>query len=178
MPVNIKLQIADSLLKLSKEKNIDKITVKDLVEDCGISRQAFYYHFRDIPEVIEWSTEQAFQALLEKTLAAEEPEAVLRAFIAKFDEGSAFLRRLLRSQRREQAERLVVRSVHTYLKELTDRKGPRPNLPDEDREVALRFCTYGIVGLLLECCEDKNADHARLAEQMLRLLAIRMEEIS
>ena len=56
MPVNVKPMIAEAFLKLSKEKNIDKITVKDIVDTCGISRQSFYYHFQDILEVIEWST--------------------------------------------------------------------------------------------------------------------------
>ena len=44
MPVNVKNLIAETFVKLSDEKNIDKITVKDIVEACGISRQAFYYH--------------------------------------------------------------------------------------------------------------------------------------
>ena len=171
MPVNVKLRIAESLIKLSKEKNIDKITVKDLVEDCGISRQAFYYHFQDILDVIEWSSEQAFQNLLERSLKTEDPEAVLRDFIVASEDANAFLRKLLHSQRREQVERLVVRSVRAYLKEMMVRKGPRPSLPYEDMEVALSFCTYGIVGLLLECCENQNIDRNRLAEQMHRLLS-------
>ena len=48
MPVNMKIKIANALRTLSKQKSIDKITVKDLVELCGISRQTFYYHFQDI----------------------------------------------------------------------------------------------------------------------------------
>lgn len=55
MPVNVKGMIADTFMQLSREKNVDKITVKDLVERCGISRQTFYYHFQDLLEVIEWS---------------------------------------------------------------------------------------------------------------------------
>ena len=57
MPANMKGMIADAFVSLSGEKPIDKITVKDLVEKCSISRQTFYYHFQDILEVIEWSAE-------------------------------------------------------------------------------------------------------------------------
>ena len=78
MPVQVKPMIAEAFIRLSKQKNIDKITVKDLVEACGISRQTFYYHFQDILEVIEWSLDQAFSHLLEQSLAADDPEAVLR----------------------------------------------------------------------------------------------------
>ena len=55
MPVNMKNMIADAFLAMTARKSVDKITVKDLVEACDISRQTFYYHFQDILEVIECS---------------------------------------------------------------------------------------------------------------------------
>ena len=45
--------IMDSLMKLLDKKPLDKITVRDIVEDCGINRNTFYYHFEDITAVIE-----------------------------------------------------------------------------------------------------------------------------
>ena len=45
---------ADTLVDLLKEKPLDKITVTELVERCGVTRQAFYYHFSDIYEIVEW----------------------------------------------------------------------------------------------------------------------------
>lgn len=45
--------IKASLKKLLNDKPLDKITVKDIVEDCGINRKTFYYHFRDIYDVLE-----------------------------------------------------------------------------------------------------------------------------
>ena len=176
MPVNVKPMIADAFLKLSKEKNIDKITVKDIVDECGISRQSFYYHFQDILEVIEWSAEQAFQKLLERSMETDDAEAVFQDFIAASDEASVMLRKLLNSQKREQVERLMVRAVRTYLQEMIRRKGPITDIPYEDAETALSFCTYGIVGLLLEYCEKKEVDRAQLARQMYRLLTGRMAE--
>ena len=45
--------IKKSLIKLLNERPINKITVKDIVEDCGINRNSFYYHFSYIPSLIE-----------------------------------------------------------------------------------------------------------------------------
>ena len=45
--------IKKSLIKLLNERPINKITVKDIVEDCGINRNSFYYHFDDIPSLVE-----------------------------------------------------------------------------------------------------------------------------
>lgn len=58
MPTAMKNMITDTYLQLLERRNIDKITVKDLVDACGISRQTFYYQFRDIYEVIDWSIER------------------------------------------------------------------------------------------------------------------------
>ena len=167
MPVQVKPMIAEAFIRLSKQKNIDKITVKDLVEACGISRQTFYYHFQDILEVIEWSLDQAFSHLLEQSL---------RGFLETSEESAELLQKLLHSQKREQVERLLVRSVRTYLKEVIERRGPVPGLSYEDMDTALSFCTYGVVGLLLESCEKKSADRARRARQMHHLLAGRIGE--
>ena len=43
-----KQDLEASLKKLLLEKPLDKITIQDLTNDCGISRMAFYYHFKDI----------------------------------------------------------------------------------------------------------------------------------
>ena len=160
MPVNVKNLIAETFVKLSDEKNIDKITVKDIVEACGISRQAFYYHFQDLLEVIEWSMEQAFEQLLDRSLQEDDPEIVLSDLIAA-----------------EQVERLMVRCARSYLQELISAKGKLPRIPYEDLDIALNFCTYGIVGLLLECCDKKKAvDRETMARQMYRLLQGRIGE--
>lgn len=46
-----KKAIVNSFIKLLNEKPLDKITVKNIAEDCGINRNTFYYHFSDIREL-------------------------------------------------------------------------------------------------------------------------------
>ena len=59
--------LEESLKKLMLQKPLDKITIRDLTEDCGISRMAFYYHFKDIYDLVEWSClEYATHALAGK----------------------------------------------------------------------------------------------------------------
>ncbi len=45
--------IKHSFMKLLNEKPISKITVKEIVEDCSINRNTFYYHFSDIPSLLQ-----------------------------------------------------------------------------------------------------------------------------
>lgn len=45
--------IKASFLKLLAEKPLNRITVREIAEDCGINRNSFYYHYHDIPELLE-----------------------------------------------------------------------------------------------------------------------------
>lgn len=178
MPLNMKSMIAGAFMELSKTKSVDKITVKDLVEACHISRQTFYYHFQDILEVIEWSVQQVFQEILAHRTAADAPEDTLRTFIESTSEADALLKKLLHSQRREQIETIFVNAVRSYLQEMLARQESKPDLPLADAKVMLDFCTYGIVGLLLEYCGKKSLDKENMARQMHRLISDRMESLN
>ena len=47
-----------SLKKMLLKKPVTKITISDITEDCGVNRATFYYHFKDIYDLIEWSCEE------------------------------------------------------------------------------------------------------------------------
>lgn len=47
-----KQAIETAFLQLLNEKPLNKISVRDIVEKCGINRNSFYYHFQDIPSLI------------------------------------------------------------------------------------------------------------------------------
>ena len=62
-----KRALVASLKELMAEKPLDKITVTDLTEHCGVNRMTFYYHFKDIYDLVEWAcVEEAARALAGK----------------------------------------------------------------------------------------------------------------
>ena len=58
MASSTKEALGKALKKMLSVKPIDKITVKDLVEECGVNRQTFYYHFDDVYDLLEWVFEE------------------------------------------------------------------------------------------------------------------------
>ena len=178
MAVNMKSMIAEAFMTLSKTRDVDKITVTDLVKACHISRQTFYYHFQDILEVIEWSVQQVFQEILARRMDTDAPEDTLRTFIESSSEADVLLKKLLHSQRREQIETIFVNAVRSYLQEVLNRQELKSDLPLADAKIMLDFCTYGIVGLLLENCGKKSLDKEKMANQMVRLISKRIETIN
>lgn len=48
-----KQAIKQAFLELLREKSMSEISVREISKKCGVSRNTFYYHFRDIPAVVE-----------------------------------------------------------------------------------------------------------------------------
>ncbi|HIT08228.1 MAG TPA: TetR/AcrR family transcriptional regulator C-terminal domain-containing protein [Candidatus Merdivicinus faecavium] len=175
VPVDMKAVISSAFVNMVKQKGIDKVTVKALIDACHISRQTFYYHFQDLMEVIEWSLERAAKQKLAQSLEADTPEEALAALFSSAFENRTLILRLLDSQRREQIEKLFVQAARTYLRELVRNRHCGLPLDCAGAEVALDFCAFGMVGLLFQYCAQGRTDAANLAAQICRLLPKRAE---
>ena len=64
MSQTTKRALSASLKALLSQRCLDNITVKDIVEDCEVNRQTFYYHFQDIYDLLRWTFEQEAERLL------------------------------------------------------------------------------------------------------------------
>lgn len=61
---DMKAALAAALIDEMQKKPLEKITVKELAQACGIKRQSFYYHFPDIYALLDWILEQDRAVLL------------------------------------------------------------------------------------------------------------------
>ena len=58
--------IANAFYALLEEKPLSKITVREIVERCGVNRNTFYYHFEDIYSLLHWMLEQEALVVFKK----------------------------------------------------------------------------------------------------------------
>ena len=171
MPVDMKEKIAETLNQLLQNKKLDKITVKELVDACHISRQTFYYHFQDIMEVVEWRQQQTLRQAIEKSLAAPSGKEAMRGIVEEAFQNRELLRRLLSSQRHREIQQLLLKAVRAYLREVLLVKAPDLTISPADAEALLCFYSWGLVGMLLTSLEQKQPDLDALADRMYRVLA-------
>lgn len=120
---------------------------------------------------------KGFQEVLAQAVNTDAPEDTLRAFIESSAEVDVLLQKLLRSQRREQIETILVNAVRSYLQDLLNRQEFQSDLSVSDAKVMLDFCAYGIVGLLLANCGKKSLDKEKMAIQMRRLILGRTDRM-
>lgn len=76
-----KKALKESFLRLLSERPLSQITVKDVVEDCGVNRNTFYYYFDGIPALIEDTVMEDAQALIQAYPTVQKLEDCLRAVI-------------------------------------------------------------------------------------------------
>ena len=72
-----KQALSEALKAMMKKKPLNKITVRELVEDCGVNRKTFYYHFEDIFSLLKWTLDQEAMCMFGKyDLVSQRREAV------------------------------------------------------------------------------------------------------
>ena len=104
-----------SLKNLLLQKPLNKITINDIAEDCGINRMTFYYHFKDIYDLVEWCCEEdAAKALAGKKTYETWQQGLLQIFEAVQD-NKPFILNVYRSVSREQVENYLYRVTYDLL---------------------------------------------------------------
>lgn len=76
--LNTKKTLAASLKRLMRKKPLSKVTVSEIVRDCGMNRNTFYYHFEDIYALLKWMLEQeTVEVIRQIDLVIDYEEAIL-----------------------------------------------------------------------------------------------------
>lgn len=87
--------LAESFREVAEHKNIDKITVKDVTENCGYSPATFYRQFRDKYDLIAWDYTRELKAILSGANGSgTDWRSVLRCSADFFQERKTYLANL------------------------------------------------------------------------------------
>ena len=150
MPNRTKEMLAESLMKLLARRTLDKITIQDIVDDCGYNRQTFYYHFHDIYDLIDWIFAAQTQELIEKCRACGSLDVGVEAVIAYMRENRRLILNILRSVNGEKLlDNLYGSAQSIVLSALENHPGVQ-ELSAEYRELVAEAFKYALAGLLID----------------------------
>lgn len=151
MPNNYtKLALEVSLKNLLLKKPVDKITITDLTNDCGITRMAFYYHFKDIYDLVEWSCyEDASKALHGKKTYETWQEGLMQIFEAVM-ENKPFIMNVYHALSREQIENYLFRLTRDLIMNVIKECSKGMNITVSEQSFIADFYKYSFVGVMLD----------------------------
>ena len=139
-----------SLKNLLLQKPLSKITISDITEDCGINRMTFYYHFKDIYDLVEWSCqEDASKALAGNKTYETWQQGFLQLFKAVQD-NKPFIMNVYRSVSREQVETYLYKLTYELLIGVVREKAAGMSVREEDMDFIATVYQYAFVGLMLD----------------------------
>lgn len=166
-----KMALGESLKKLILTKKLEKITIRDLAEDCGISRMAFYYHFKDIYDLVEWiCVEDCKKVLQDKKTYDTWQEGMSQIFEAVL-ENKPFIIKVYRSIGRERIEGYLYKFTYDLLKDVVEEKCRGIDLAAEDKAFIADFYKYGFVGIMLDWIgNEMKDDYEEIVEKMSIML--------
>lgn len=159
-----------SLKNLLLQKPLNKITVGDIANDCGINRMTFYYHFKDIYDLIEWScVEDATKALEGKKTYDTWQEGFLNIFNAVLD-NKPFIMNVYRSVSREQIEIYLYKLTYNLLIDVVNEKSVGMAVSDEDKKFIADFYKYAFVGIMLNWIRNDMKEEPKQIVDRLSVL--------
>ena len=127
-----KQALEHALKSLLLKKPFHKITINDITEECGVSRMTFYYHFKDIYDLVEWSCiEDAARALEGKKSYDTWQEGFLNIFHAVL-------------------ENKPYKLVYDLIYNVVEEKAQGLHVPEEDKAFIADFYKYAFVGIMLD----------------------------
>lgn len=156
-----------SLKHLLLQKPLNKITVSDIAEDCGINRMTFYYHFKDIYDLVEWAcVEDAAQALDGKKTYETWQEGFLNIFHAVL-ENKPLIMNVYRCVSRERVELYLYQLTYDLIYGVVEEKAAGMSVRDDDKRFITDFYKYAFVGIMLDWVKnDMKEDPAKIIKRL------------
>ncbi|MDU4891187.1 MAG: TetR/AcrR family transcriptional regulator C-terminal domain-containing protein [Clostridium sp.] len=159
-----------SLKNMLFKKPLDKITINDITDDCGMNRMTFYYHFKDIYDLVEWSCEEdASRALNGKKTYDTWQQGLLQIFNAVLD-NKPFIMNVYRSVSREQVELYLYKITYKLLIDVVEDQAQGMKVKEVDKKFIANFYKFAFVGLMLDWIKDDMREKPEDIVERLSLL--------
>lgn len=114
---NTKERIAQALKTLSGRKSFRKITINDIAAECGMTRENFYYHFRDKYDIVNWII---LKEIIDPISKTENFESWLRELIFAIDKDRGTYKRLVGEVGRDMVKEILYPMMERRIHELID----------------------------------------------------------
>ncbi len=143
-----KAAIMSSFMKLLNKTSFDKITVTEIVKDCGINRNTFYYNFEDIYALVdEILQEEVNKIVNQHKMHKSWNEGLIYAANFAISNKRAIYH-LHNSVKRGQLEKYIYRVLFDVIVNFVYREAEGFKISDEDVKFIADFYCYALIGLL------------------------------
>lgn len=142
--------ISSTFVELLSSKPFDKITIKDIVDACGINRNTFYYYYSDIYDLLEEIFKKELNEIVE---SHNETGSYINGLFKVANvayEHKKLINNICSSRSYEYLENYMYKSCKHIMIEVVNNFATGLDVPDEDIEFIASFYEYAFMGIISE----------------------------
>lgn len=171
MALATKKLLAQSLKSLLEKKPLNKITVKEIAENCGVNRQTFYYNFQDIYDLVEWIFQTDAADLFGENPTYENWKEYVQVVTEYLRKNENLVRNAMQSINRSSLEQFLKAQLRPILESIVVRKIQDAAVSQEDRDFIIDVYVLSAIGILFDWMGGGMKDEYDIRlEKLVRLL--------
>lgn len=163
--------IKREFIKLLEEKSVSKITVKDIVDACGVNRNTFYYHFDSIPDLVEEIVSDITKEIIVDNASAKSLEECIEIGAKVALENKRVLLNIYNSANRNVYEIYLMKACQQVVEQYIETVFGEADVNAFDREILVRFYKCQCFGQIIDWMN--NSMSYDLSQQLCRLCKLR-----
>lgn len=151
-----KKAIVASLKKFMEKRPLSKISVRGIIEDCGVNRKTFYYHFQDINDLVKWMFEaEAIEVVKQYDLIIDYQDAI-RFAMNYLEENKHICNCALDALGRDQLKRFFQKDFFALIGSIVNQLSERISVPEDYKAFLINFYTEALASLLIDWIQNKD----------------------
>ena len=171
MTIVIKRVLASTLKEMAEKKSLSKITINDLTQACGVSRQTFYNNFKDIYDLVEWIYLKEVVTPIERGKIYDKWQDALTSIFQYISENHVFVLNTYRSFGKGFLEKVLRQEIELFLSNQVFKKIEVTKEEARQVEFSYSFYTYALVGVGLDWIEKQMPESVEeLVERIERVM--------
>lgn len=152
--------MAESIKELMKKKSLEKITVSDIVQNCGLNRQTFYYHFKDKYDLVNWIYYNEILATIASVSNGADWSTAMLNVLNIMRKEKIFYIGSLNLDGQCMFHDYLFNATRDMLVKLIEQHNAQDNLEIESSDCVFiaEFYTYGLVGMVIQWAKSGMKD--------------------
>ncbi len=153
------VRLGEALKKLMSKESLDTITVKRLSELCKINRQTFYYHFRDIYDLLTWV--YLNESIKELEIARDFKDALQVAF-DYIKKNTSFVKGTLDSAGHDLFFDFIYSAIYRFEMNFASRLDAKSQLSSEEKRFVAAYFASSATSMIVKWAESDMKEDSGL----------------
>lgn len=161
-----KKAIKDTFISLLKEKSFNQITVKDIVDECGVNRNTFYYHYEDINDLLESVITEETDVLIKNYPTIDSIDTAVEVAIKYTLENKKTILNIYKHLDKNIYERFIMDTCEYTVRTLINSITKDMNISQKDKQFLISFIKCQFFGFCVDWL-SRNLDEEYIKEYLI-----------